>query len=225
MGEGIEPFEFRQCTGILKSTGMKAKNLRELRDLIATVSDDSIFHHTCQYFLKGHILEYTNDFAQWAGESLEERALAEHLSNVDPYVFGEIDDLRKDLLRVIDGYLSAFPEPREAISGDEFYFNEAVTLIFPAGVRARNLAEFLMALKYIDPSSIYYHFYEARIRLGGGTDDFSRWVEDALGKSALAERISAIDLFIYSIEGIRERITKVIEGELREEMEFPGVEK
>ncbi|MCC6545156.1 MAG: hypothetical protein IT392_11795 [Nitrospirae bacterium] len=224
MGEGIKPFEFRQCTGIIKSTGMKARNLLELRDMIAKISDDSLFHHTCQYFLKGHILEYTNDFAQWAGESLEERALAEHLSNVDSYEFGEIDDLRLELLRVINGYVSVFPEPREAISGNEFYFNEAVTFIFSAGVRARNLAEFLIALKYIDSSSIYYHFYEARVRLGDGTDDFSRWVEEALRKRELAERIRAIDLFIYSLEGIRERIIKVIEEELRDEMEFRGGE-
>lgn len=57
----MEFFEFKQCVSLLKSTGKKAKNLRELRDAIAVVSDESIFHHTYQYFLKGHILEYTND--------------------------------------------------------------------------------------------------------------------------------------------------------------------
>ena len=78
----MESFEFKQCVSLLKSTGRKAKNLRELRDAIAVVSNESVFHHTYQYFLKGHILEYTNDFAHWAGESLEERALAERLSNI-----------------------------------------------------------------------------------------------------------------------------------------------
>ena len=86
--ETERPFEFRQCITILKSTGIKAANLKELRQIIATVSDDSIFHHTYQYFLKEHILEYTNDFAHWAGESLEERAVAEELSNIDPYGCG-----------------------------------------------------------------------------------------------------------------------------------------
>ena len=102
MGEIIEPFEFKQCTNILKSTGKKAKNLRELRDVIATVSNECIFHHTYHYFLKGHILEYTSDFAHWAGESLEEKALAEQLSNIDPYDFKNIGDLRKELLKSID---------------------------------------------------------------------------------------------------------------------------
>jgi len=65
---------------VLKSTGKKASRLRELKDRIAEAGEGVLFHHTYQYFLKEHVLEYTNDFAHWAGESLEERALAEHLS-------------------------------------------------------------------------------------------------------------------------------------------------
>ena len=188
------------------------------------MNDDSIFHHTYQYFLKGHVLEYTNDFAHWAGESLEERALSEHLSNIDPYEFRDINELRHKLLDVIDGYLEKFPEPREVIEGDEFYFHETITLIFPAGVRARNLAEFLMALKYVDTSCIYYHFYEARVRLGEGTDDFSRWVEFSLGKKELADKIRCIDLFMHTIEGVRARIADLIEEELKLDMEVTGTE-
>lgn len=214
-----EPFEFRQCINILKSTGKKAKNLRELRDGITAVSEDCIFHHTYQYFLKGHSLEYTNDFAHWAGESLEERALAEHLSNIDPYVFKSIVDLRSELLNVIDLYIEKFPEPRDAIPGDEFYFNETVTLIFPVGIRVKNLAEFLTAIKFVDPGSIYYHFYEARMRLGGGVDDFSRWIEDVFGKKELVVKIRTIDPFMHSLGGIKEHIAEAVEEEVRKDME------
>ncbi|MEW6067633.1 MAG: DUF5752 family protein [Nitrospirota bacterium] len=219
MAEIIEPFEFKQCISIIKSTGKKAKDLHELRDIIAVISDECIFHHTYQYFLKGHVLEYTNDFAQWAGESLEERALAEHLSNIDPYDFKNINDLRNKLVAVIDEYLINFPEPRKAIHGDEFYFNETITLIFPVGIRAKNLAEFLTAIKFVETGSIYYHFYEARIRLGGGVDDFSRWIEDAFEKKELAEKIRTIDPFMHNIEEIRGHITELVEGEVRKDME------
>ena len=219
MAEIIEQFEFKQCISILKSTGKKAKNLQKLRDVIAVVSEECIFHHTYQYFIKGHILEYTNDFAHWAGESLEERALSENLSNIDPYVFKTINDLRNELLNVMDYYIEKFPEPRQAMPGDEFYFNETVTLIFPIGIRAKNLAEFLTAIKYIDAGSIYYHFYEARIRLGSGIDDFSRWIEDAFGKKELVELIRAIDPFMHNLEGIREHITEAVEEEVRKDME------
>jgi len=217
--EDIMPFEFRQCISILKATGKKAKNVHELRDLIGTVGDDCIFHHTYQYFLKGHILEYTNDFGHWAGESLEERALSERLSNIDPYDFKDIKDLRNELIQVIDDYLKVSPEPREAMTGDEFYFNETVTLIFPVGIRARNLAEFLTAMRYINTASIYYHFYEARIRLGGGIDDFSRWVEDVFGKKELANRIRSIDPFMHSLEDIKKHIIEEVEEEVRKDME------
>jgi len=219
MAEVTTDFEFRQCVSILKSTGRKAKNLRELRENISLVSDESIFHHTYQYFLKGHILEYTNDFAHWAGEGLEERALAEHLSSIDPYDFSTIDELRKRLLHVIDEYLKKFPEPREAMTGEEFYFNQTITLIFPVGIRAQNLAEFLIAIKYVDARSIYYHFYEARIRLGSGVDDFSAWIQDVVLKKELADKIRAIDPFMHSVDGIREHIIEAVEEKVKTDME------
>jgi hypothetical protein len=219
MAEVTTDFLFRQCVSILKSTGRKAKNLRELRENIAQVSDESIFHHTYQYFLKGHILEYTNDFAHWAGEGLEERALAEHLSSIDPYDFSSIADLRNRFLHAIDEYLKKFPEPREVMAGEEFYFNQTITLIFPVGIRVQNLAEFLIAIKYVDAGSIYYHFYEARTRLGSGVDDFSAWIQDVVLKKELADKIRAIDPFMHSVDGIREHIIEAVEEKVKTDME------
>lgn len=217
--EEIKPFEFKQCVSILKATGRKAKTLREMRDVISVVNDESIFHHTYQYFLKGHILEYTNDFSHWAGESLEERALAEHLSSIDPYDYHSISELRIRLLHVIDEYMEKFPEPRQAMAGEEFYFNQTITLIFPEGVWVKNLAEFLIAIKYIDAASIYYHFYEARMRLGSGVDDFSAWIKDVLLNKELADRIRSIDPLMHSVEGIREHIIEAVEEKVKNDME------
>lgn len=215
-------FEFKQCVTIIKATGRKSRNLREFREALAIVSEGSIFHHTYQYLLKGHILEYTNDFSHWAGESLEEGALAEQLSNIDPYDFGDIETLRKVLLQAVDDYLEGFPEPRDAMPGDEFFFNETVALVFQAGVRVRNLAEFLMAIKYVDASSLYYHFFDARRRFEGKSNDFSQWFGEEMGKKDLAEKLRFIDPFMHSLEGIRGRIAAVVEEELRKDMESSG---
>ncbi len=215
----IDPFEFRECISIMKSTGRKAKTLRALRDLIAVISDESLYHHTYQYYLKRQILEYNNDFAHWAGDSLEERALSEYFSNIDPFLFKDMHGLRKALLDVIDDYLQRFPEPREAMAGNEFYFKEAIILLFPAGMKANNLAEFLIGIKYIDLPSIFYHFYEARVRLGSGIDDFSKWVEDALGRKDLAAKIRTIDPLMHTLEGIREHLAEMLEEEVRKDME------
>jgi len=213
----MRPFEFMECITILKSTGKRARNIRELRTMIADISDVSLFHHTYQYFLKGHILEYTNDFAHWVGESLEERALSERLSNIDPFAFQDLSSLRQEFLTNIDDYTRHFPEPRDTIPGGEFYFNETVTIIFPIGMWAKNLAEFLLAIRYVDPPCIYYHFYEARLR--HGTDDFSAWIESVLGNSELARSIRAIDLFMHNIEGIRTHIVETVENNVRHAME------
>lgn len=216
-------FEFKQCVIIIKSTGSKAKSLREFRDALAAVSQGSIFHHTYQYLLKGHILEYTNDFAQWAGAGLEESALSEQLSNIDPYNFSNTETLRKELLKVVDDYLEVFPEPRDAMPGDEFFFNETITLVFQAGVWVRNLAEFLMAIKYIDASSLYYHFFDARRRFEGKSNDFSQWFDEELGKKDLAEKLRFIDPFMHSLEGIRARIAAAVEETVQQDLESAGV--
>ncbi len=218
----MKPIEFKQCSSILKVTTKKAKNIHELKDLIGIVSDESIFHHTYQYFLKGKIREYTNDFAYWAGENLKERELAEQLSSIDPYEFKNISELREKLLAVIDNHGKVFPVLRDVVPGEEFYFNETITFIYPVGLRARNLAEFLIAIRFIDASSIYYHFYEARTRLGG-LDEFSKWLEESLGKKEVADKIRAIDPFMHMIEGIREHIIEAVEEEVRKDMETMGV--
>jgi hypothetical protein len=220
LAKRIEPFEFKQCVSIVKSTGNQAKNLSEMRRIISRIGDESIFHHVYQYFLKGHMLEYTNDFAHWAGESFEERALAERLASIDPYTFKSVNGVRKELIREIDDFLRNSPKPHDVVPGNEFYFNETVSLVFPVGVKTRNLAEFLVAIEYIDAGSIYYHFYDSRVRLGEGTvDDFSRWIEHTLGRKKLADSIRDIDPFMHSIENIRDHIKEIIEAYVRADME------
>jgi hypothetical protein len=220
--KNIDAFEFMECIAILKTTGKKAASLKELRDIVATVSEESIFHHTYQYFLKGHIMEHTNDFSNWIAMNLEERVLAEHLSNIDPYIFKTIEDIRKELLRILDEYIKNFPETRHVHKGDEFYFTETITMVFPLGIKAKSLAEFLVAIKNIETSCIYYHFYDARIRQGRGIDDFSRWIESATGNKKLARKIRMIDPFMHSLERIRTHITDLVEEHVTAEMQ--GIE-
>jgi hypothetical protein len=71
----------------------------------------------------------------------------------------------------------------------------------------------------VDVGAIYYHFYEARVRLRGGVDDFSSWILNTLGKEDLARRIRAIDPFMHGIDGIREHIIAEVEREVKEDME------
>jgi hypothetical protein len=218
--EDIMPFEFKQCITILKATGEKAKNLRELRNRISDISDESMFHHVYEYFLKEQrVLEYTNDFAQWIGEILKERVLSERLSNIDPYTYKAMTDIRCEIRRVLEEYLKEVPKIKTVLPGDEFYFNESITIISTIGIQVKNLAEFLMAVKYVDLESIYFHFYEARIRPPEEIDDFSNWFEDALDKKNLADKIRHIDPFMHSLEATRQHIIELVEDELKNDME------
>ena len=97
---------------------------------------------------------------------------------------------------------------------------QTCALPISVGVRTRNLAEFLVAIEHIDAGSIYYHFYDSRVRLGEGViDDFSRWIEHTLGRKNLAVKIRAIDPFMHSIESIREHIREILEEYVRADME------
>ncbi len=216
MAEINNCFEFKRAYTVLISTGRSAASIREMLDVLKEVSAGSVFHHTYQYFMKAHHLSYTNDFAQWAGESLEERALSERLSSIDPFEFSSIEELRKKIVQTIEEFLEEFPTPRRVFPGDEFYFNETLSFVYPVGIRVTNLNEFFHALKTVDGQCIYYHFYEARTRLEHSMDDFSMWIEHGLGEKALAEEIRNIDLFMHTTEGIRNRLIGIIQERLLE---------
>jgi hypothetical protein len=120
------------------------------------------------------------------------------------------------LLSVIDVYLENF-QP-----GTHYQAKNSTSTSRDYDIRlvsGPNLAEFLTGIKYVDSNSIYYHFYEARMRLGSGVDDFSRWLEESLGKKELASKIRSIDPFMHNVEGIREHLVEEIEKELRKDME------
>ncbi len=214
MAEINNCFEFKRAYTVLISTGRSASSIKQLLEVLREVSAGSVYHHTYQYFMKAHHLSYTNDFAQWAGESLEERALAERLSSIDPFDYSDVEKLRKKLIMTIEGFLEEFPAPRCVFPGNEFYFNETISFVYPVGIKVTNLNEFLHALKSVDGQCIYYHFYEARTRLENSMDDFSMWIEHGLGEKALADEIRAIDLFMHTTEGIRERLIKLIQERL-----------
>jgi hypothetical protein len=53
-------------------------------------------------------------------------------------------------------------------------------------------------------------------------NDFSLWLF-GLGKKELAEKLTVIDPFVHSMDGIRDRIVEAVEDEVRGDMETAGV--
>jgi len=62
--------------------------------------------------------------------------------------------------------------------------------------------------------SIYFHVFEARLRLEKGTNDFSSWIENSIGNKALADKISKLDPYTHTLEELRRVIIKIIEAQI-----------
>lgn len=209
-----EPFKFYECIAMVKMTGRRAADILELLEILKTISPESIFHHMHQYFLKPHIVspEYPNDFAVWVSDALGDDSLAEGLANLNPYGYDDIEDVRGELIRIIVDRLRDCPPPGPVPPGREFFFNEAVTIVIPTGLVAASAEELVKILKAVDRSSIYFHFYEARLRLAKKKDDFSSYLEDCLGCHPASAGIRALDPYMYSTEALREKIIGLLEG-------------
>jgi hypothetical protein len=103
--------------------------------------------------------------------------------------------------------------------GREVFFCESGSFVFPAGLKARNLAEMLMAIKYLDNSSLYYHFFEARTRHRKKHDDLSKWISEVVKSPGIATSLGNIDPFMNTLEGIREQIIAILDEAIRTDME------
>ena len=80
-----EAFKFYTRFNLRELTGKKAKNLRELVDIIKEVPGSVIYYHT-HVFLQQHLYlspEPPNDFGYWVREILQEYKLGEELSSID----------------------------------------------------------------------------------------------------------------------------------------------
>lgn len=209
-------FRFYTCQNLLELTGKKARDLRELLEGIQEADDSVIFNHTHNFLIRHHYLkpEPSSAFAHWTREFLHEDRLAEKLNNISTVEFNRIQDLKEEIVRVIERYLEESGSTARAPQGEEFDFVRSVDFVFPTPYVATNLYEFVEALRVISPNSIYFHFFMAKLRLERGENDFSCWIEESVEAPELAARISRLDPYMYTLEELREAIIAIIEKEL-----------
>lgn len=212
----MEQFYFNTRFNLLELTGIKARNLEELREGIEKVPGSVIYYHTHHYLQQHQYLspEPPNDFAYWVTNILKETILGERLASIDIYQFKTIRELRENILKEIEKYLKEIKRSyRQAVEGEEFNFIKAITFILPTGKVANNLEEFVQILKEITINSIYFHMFESRLRLEKGVNDFSLWIEKF--DPELARNISRIDPYTHTMEGLRKQICYLIEKRLK----------
>ena len=210
------PFHFYSRLTLTLMTGRKAATLGELVEGLKTVSDSVVYQHTHRYLYQHQFLvpEPPNDFAYWIAYMLGNEELGERLAAVDTIRFNTMAELRNALLTVLEKHTTKNERDRRAPEGKEFHFMGAVRFSIPTQREAHDLAEFCDHLKQVSISSLYLHIFEARLRPPLGINDFSNWFETDLGLPALAKKVSSLDPYTQTLEGLRMKITGLVEKEL-----------
>ncbi len=211
----MEPFYFYTRITQVELLGISAKNVKELLEGIKKIPSSSIYHHTHRYLEQHRYFspEYPNDFSYWITNNLGLKALGERIASVDIIQFHDIEDLRKRFIEILEEYVSSATVLRNCIPGEEFRFLSSRIFILPTPFVAKNLKEFCECLKKVTIHSVYFHMFEARLRLKKPDNDFSCWLRDS-GYAELANKISRLDPYTYTLEGLRKKIISLIEEEI-----------
>jgi hypothetical protein len=208
----LRPFNIRDCALVTMSTGFRAQTLRELRDGLSAVHEDSIYHHFWGRLLQSRFdePEYSNDFAAWARHGLHEKALAEKLAVIDPIEFNSIDDVRSEVIEIVEERLDETEFIPWARADQMFHFVTSKLIILDTGLVVNSPAELSDALGKIPMGSIYYHFIDARRRNDSRCDDFSNWLSEGDGKyKELEAQLMAHDPFFSSLHTIRNDVINI----------------
>ncbi len=198
----------------MRLLGFRARNVKDLYDGIGKVPPASIYYHTHR-FLQQHSYispEPPNDFAFWVTTALKIKNLGEALASIDTIRFTKIEDLRKEFLRILDEWMENTGLDGGRIvapDGEEFHFMSCATFVVPTDYTANDSNSFIDALMKITVDSIYFHMFEARLRLGKDENDFSLWFRDR-GKTKLADELSRLDPYNITLEGLRKKIISLV---------------
>jgi hypothetical protein len=194
--------------------GLSVMNLRELLHALREVDDSVIYYHLFQSRLAPTqpTAEYPNDFALWSATALQDAKLAEKLSALDPFEYEGLGQVRGAIVEMLDEYLWDRPYIPWARPGFEFHFCKASMVVMRSRILARTIREFHAALGKVGLDSVYYHFFEARWRLGDRhLDDFSLWIEQGFGLPELVSAVRGIDVYSHSLAEVRDVLLSLVQ--------------
>jgi len=212
----VPPFAFVGCIELREILGHRARDERELVERLEQVPPGSVYYHTHSVFLRHPRMTraYPNDFANWVASQIRDQVLAERLGMVDAFQFASLEELREELVSIIDHHISTLhPVPR-VVFGDPFFFIQSHLIEVPTGLEARTLEELRRCLAEVDASAVYLHALDARVRRGLPGGHFAHWIGEALGLQSLAEQIACINPYLGGLEQMRSETLRAIDAEL-----------
>lgn len=205
----LSPFHIKDCTLAAIATGIKAQTLVELRERVAIVPPSSIYFH----FWGGRLRisfeyrEYHNDFSYWAHHSLHDNVLAERLELLNPTEYSSMEDLRTNIVEILDNRLDEKEFISWVLADEPFHFIQSKIIIFHTRQVMNQPEEMVNILPLLSKSSLFYHFIDSARRTPNKADDFSTWLQQS--EEQFKELIAAmrkIDPYLISLEDLRTKL-------------------
>ncbi|MDW7771983.1 MAG: DUF5752 family protein [Desulfobulbaceae bacterium] len=208
----VNVFEIKDCALIAIATGSRANNLKELRDTLSSISLDSIYYHFWGGLLQPRFeeREYNNDFAAWVWYGMHDATLAERLAVVDPTEYADMEDLRQELLEIIEERLDEEKYLSWVPASARFEFIRSQIVIFDTGKRVESPEKLAGLLPDLSTGSIFYHFIDARRRIKSHNDDFSLWLSGFDGKyPETVRKLADLDPYFGTLNQMKEKLTVI----------------
>ena len=212
-----KPFYFNTSEHLLRIGRERTTTLSELLEALRHCPPESVFQHTFRTLQEHHFIRqgFSNDFAQWASSACNEPALAERLSSVDVREFTSLEDLRQNLVAILESYLTENTAAGTRTAHEPFYFCAADICVLPTPFAPDTLTGFVDGLRRVSIHSVHHHFIEARLRLKLMSNDFSQWLLEEVKLPDTARAVNRIDIYTQTLEGVRRQIIDIVERSLQ----------
>ncbi len=205
-----ESFRIKDCALAEIATGSRAQNLRELRDNLEHIDTDSIYYHFWGALLRPRFInrEFNNDFAEWARRGLRDYRLSERIAVLDPTAYPETEQLRRELIELIEERLEESEHVPWARKDEQFHFRRSKIVVFDTGIELSRPEQLVEAVPAMSLGSVFYHFIDARRREPRGQNDFQAWL-GGCGEAyhGLCLQLGSIDPFFQSLPELRRQLS------------------
>jgi len=206
-------FHIKDCALIAVATGKHASSLRELRDVLQVVEADSIYYHFWGGRLRARFdePEFQNEFAAWVNRGLHDGPAAERLGVIDPTACETLEDLRTELIDVLEERLEESESLSWARSPFPMNLLRSQIVVFDTHRRVADPRDLAQAVEQMSAGSIFYHLIDARRRTANGVDDLRNWLA-GFGDTYqdLSQTIADIDPFFSTLTEVRLELTEVL---------------
>ncbi len=211
------PFDVKDCNLSLRTTGAIAESLIEFKDLLCQIPASSLHYHFWGRRLRLSFVhpEYHNDFAEWAHFGLRDEILAERLTIIDPTEYSDIEELRKQVIDIVEERLEEVEYILWRRKEYKFHFLQSIIIVYNLGITTQTPSDLKSIVPKLSNTSIFYHFIDARRRTPNGIDDFSSWLLSFGDEFVeLVKKIKLIDPYFLLLSEIKQKLVSLFNEHL-----------